>query len=544
VTEIDRGRLIQERWLSLLRWLLIEAFLFQVGPAQDLPRAFDVVAGFFLPIAAGYALLITVLTFIRKSWPQPLAYATATIDTVAAVLIAAVWADDILNPGLIAVAAAGVAVGLRRFPIFETLTYSFIIGVGLVAVKFGLHLGLSLSPIDIVAILIMPIIPLLVRAAMLAPHLGMEDQPTARLARDGLAAIRDLGGVDASKPETLLYQAALLLARLTESSVASAVVRNADRTIDMYTVVGDDRSHEQLKPQSDDQIANRLLDIRDATIITRGDQLGASGLPEQYPAQLDSVVVAPATGFSNDGTVIFAANRKGSPYRPEDRIAARMLGSEVARLHLVEALAASRGEARRVAVDTLLAAADVKRQGSVRDAEECARFSIAIAREMGWTEDAIEQIRYAALLHDVGELSLPDQLLDKPEPLLPEEYEVIKQHPRYAAKMMDPFNRSQLILEAVYSHHERWDGKGYPNGVAGEEIPAGARIVSLADAIQSMLSPKVFRSAIPPTEALQQVILGSGTQFDPSVVQAFLAVLRREGQIFLDPQGVAGPIQL
>ncbi len=544
MTEIDRGRLIQERWFTLVRLLLIEAFFFHLAPAQGIPRAFDVVSGVFLPAAVGYTLLVGVLTFVRKSWPAPLAYATATIDTVAAVLIAAVWADEILNPGLIAVAAAGIAVGLRRFPVFETLTYSFIIGVGLIAVKFGLHFGLVLTTYDVVAILAAPLIPPLVRVAMLAPHLGVEDMPTVRLARDGLAALRELATVDTSKPEPLLYQAARALAQLTESSIGSAIVRNADRSIDMYIVVGDNQVHERLKPQSDEQIASRLLDVKDATIITRADQLSASGLPEQFPAQLDSVVVAPAAGFSNEGAVIFAANRKSGPYRPEDRVVVRMLGSEAARLYLAESLAAATAEARRVAVDTLLAAAEVKRPGSIRDAEECARFSVAIAREMGWTSDAVEQIRFAALLHDVGELSLPDHLLDKPEPLLPEEYEVIKQHPRFAAKMMDPFNRSQLILEAVYSHHERWDGKGYPNGIAGEEIPPGARIVALADAIQSMLSPKVFRAAIPPTEALQQVILGSGTQFDPSVVQAFLAVLRREGQSFLDPQGVAGPVEV
>jgi HD-GYP domain-containing protein (c-di-GMP phosphodiesterase class II) len=541
---MNRGRLIQERWFSLLRWLLIEVFLFQIGPAQGLPRAFDVVANVFLPIAAGYTLLVTVLSLFRKSWPPPLAYATATVDTVAAVLISAVWADEILNPGLVAVATAGVAVGLRRFPIFETLTYSFIIGVGLIAVKFGLHSGLSLSPIDIVAISFVLLVPVLVRVAMLSPHLGVEDEATDRLARDGLGAIRDLTAIDATKADNVLFHAAKSLAQLTESSVASALVRNPDRTIDIYTVVGNSRSHERMKPQSDEQIANRLLDVQDAVIISRADLLSASGLPEEYPAQLDSVVVAPATGFSTDRAVIFAANRKEGIFRPEDRIAARMLGSEAARLYLAEALAAATIEARRVAVDTLLAAMEVKRPGSIRDAEECARISAAIAREMGWSDDAVEQIHYAALLHDVGELSLPDQLLDKPTPLLPEEYEIVKQHPRHAAKMMDPFNRSQLILEAVYSHHERWDGKGYPNGSTGEDTPAGARIVALADAIQAMLSPKAYRAAIPPTEALQQVILGSGTQFDPSVVQSFLAVLRREGQAFLDPKGVAGPVQV
>jgi hypothetical protein len=545
VTELDRARLVQERWFCLIRWLLIEAFLFQLGPAQDIPRAFDVVSGFFLPAAVAYTLIITILSFARKSWPVQLAYVTATVDTVAAVFIAGVWSDQILSPGLIAVGVAALAVGLRRFPVFETLAYTFIIAVGIVALTFGLTMGFAtLTYLDIAALGAVALIPPLVRVSMLAPHVGAGEEPMLELTRSALGSASELRTVDSSRPDQLLYRAVDSLVRSTDSTLGGALVRNPDRSVDAYTVLGDEHTHERLKPQNDDQIAHRLLDVREATILGRGDQLSASGLPEQYPAQFDTVLAAPAPGFGAQGSVIFVANRKGSPYRHEDRVVARLLGAEAARLHLAHGLAASTSEVRRIAVDTLLAASEVKRPGSIRDADECARFSVAIAREMGWADDAIEQLRYAAMLHDVGELALPDVLLDKPDPLLPEEYEIIKQHPRFAAKMMDPFNRFQLILDSVYSHHERWDGKGYPGGMAGEEIPIGARIVALADAIQSMLSPKVFRSAIPPTEALQQVILGSGSQFDPSVVQAFLAVLRREGHTFLDPHGSAGPINL
>lgn len=545
MNELNRGRLIQERWFCVLRWLLIEVFFFHVQPSEELPRAFDIVAGYFLPAAAAYALLLTVLTFARRSWPLGLAYATATIDTVAAVLIAAVWADEILNPGLIAVAAAGVTVGLRRFPVFETLAFSFIIAVGIIAVNFGLHLGWpNLGVLDVLALAAMALIPPLIRVAMLAPHLGAGEDPVTRLARGALRAAAELASADSAKPDALLYQAAEALVRLTDSTVGGALVRSADRTIEIYTVLDGERYHEQLKPQRDDQIASRLLATTDAAIITRPDQLSGSGLPEQYPAQFDSVLVGPAPGFSPAGSVIFAANRRGGPYGEGDRIAARLLGAEASRLYLQSRLTAASAEARRLAVETLLAAAEVKRPGTIRDAEECARFSVAIAREMGWSEEAIDQLRVAALLHDVGELALPDAVLEKPESLRPEEFEIIRQHPRFAAKMMDPFNRDQLVLDSVYSHHERWDGKGYPSGLAGDDIPIGARIIALADAIQAMLSPRVYRSPIPPTEALQQVILGSGTQFDPSVVQAFLAVLRREGQTFLDPHGTRGPLQM
>jgi HD-GYP domain-containing protein (c-di-GMP phosphodiesterase class II) len=89
------------------------------------------------------------------------------------------------------------------------------------------------------------------------------------------------------------------------------------------------------------------------------------------------------------------------------------------------------------------------------------------------------------------------------------------------------------VLNSIYAHHERWDGRGYPGGLSGDAIPEGARILALAHSMDAMLSPKPYRAPLTPPEALQEIILGSGTQFDPSTVQAFLAVLKREGESFL-----------
>jgi HD-GYP domain-containing protein (c-di-GMP phosphodiesterase class II) len=190
-------------------------------------------------------------------------------------------------------------------------------------------------------------------------------------------------------------------------------------------------------------------------------------------------------------------------------------------------------QALLAAADALLNAAEAKRPGSRTQAEESARFAVAIARELGWDEAALEDIGLAALLHEMGEIVIPDYLIEKTEQLTAEEFEIVKQHPRIAARILDPLNRSKLVLDAVYAHHERWDGRGYPSGLAGEQIPESARILSLAHAMDAMLSAKPYRPALEPTQALQEVILGSGTQFDPSAVQAFLAVLKREGETFL-----------
>src|SRR5437899_1255599 len=129
--ELDRSRLIQERWLSLIRWLFIEAFFFQAYAMFDVSRVPDLPVGNLLIAFVGYTLLVTILTLVRRSWPIWLAYLTATIDTVMAVLFLSSDPVGVVNPGLVAVAAASVGVGVRRFPIFETFSYSFIIAAGI-----------------------------------------------------------------------------------------------------------------------------------------------------------------------------------------------------------------------------------------------------------------------------------------------------------------------------------------------------------------------------------------------------------------------------
>lgn len=142
-------------------------------------------------------------------------------------------------------------------------------------------------------------------------------------------------------------------------------------------------------------------------------------------------------------------------------------------------------------------------------------------------EEELTYIRWGALLHDIGKLGIPDSILLKPGRLTEEEWEEMKRHPEYAHEMLSGIEFLRPALEIPYCHHERWDGKGYPRGLKGEEIPLAARIFAVVDAWDAMRSDRPYRGALTREEALEEIRKGAGIQFDPRVVEAFLELSRR-----------------
>lgn len=153
-------------------------------------------------------------------------------------------------------------------------------------------------------------------------------------------------------------------------------------------------------------------------------------------------------------------------------------------------------------------------------------YAMAIARQIGLEEASPEwtDIQRGALLHDVGKIGVSDYILHKAGPLTPEEWDDMKRHPRVGYEMLKDIPFLSGAAAIVRAHHERFDGKGYPRGLAGDEIPLGARIFAAADAFDAMTSDRPYRKALPPEMARGEIIRHSGTQFDPQVVQAFLFV--------------------
>lgn len=153
-------------------------------------------------------------------------------------------------------------------------------------------------------------------------------------------------------------------------------------------------------------------------------------------------------------------------------------------------------------------------------------YVMMIARKLSVPEDTQEwtDIQRGALLHDVGKIGVPDYILHKPGPLTPEEWDNMKRHPHIGLDMLKDISFLSGAAEIVFSHHERFDGRGYPRGLAGDEIALGARIFTVADTFDSMTSDRPYRKGLSPQASREEIMTHSGTQFDPQVVQAFLLV--------------------
>jgi putative nucleotidyltransferase with HDIG domain len=149
------------------------------------------------------------------------------------------------------------------------------------------------------------------------------------------------------------------------------------------------------------------------------------------------------------------------------------------------------------------------------------RLAARIAMQVGLSPAEVEEIRLAGLFHDIGKLYVPESVCNKPDLLTAEEFEIMKTHTASGAKMLEPLN-SKAIESIVLHHHERYDGKGFPDGLAGESIPLGARIVAVAECFHNMISDLPYKSARTFEDTLAELRRCSGTQFDPKVLMAFL----------------------
>src|SRR6185312_5531545 len=176
------------------------------------------------------------------------------------------------------------------------------------------------------------------------------------------------------------------------------------------------------------------------------------------------------------------------------------------------------------------AAASLARAVDSRDAftgshsDRVATLSAQIAEQLGLPSDEVDLIKLAASLHDIGKLAIPEEILRKPNALTDAERLVLERHPQIGHRMLESLGVDP-IADWVLHHHERWDGVGYPSGLRSTEIPLGARIIFVADAFDAMTSNRLYRRAMTQAEAVREVERCSATQFDPEVVQAFLAVL-------------------
>jgi len=175
--------------------------------------------------------------------------------------------------------------------------------------------------------------------------------------------------------------------------------------------------------------------------------------------------------------------------------------------------------------------------GTSEHARAVAELAERVGRSLGMGEPELRTLRWGALLHDVGKIEVRREILNKPGPLTDAEFDEVKQHTVVGALMIERVARFGRVHQLVRWSHERWDGDGYPDGLAGVAIPLGARVICVCDAYDAMVSDRPYRSAMPVPAAVSELRAGAGTQFDPAVVEALVSEL--SGGAALDDARIA-----
>jgi len=200
------------------------------------------------------------------------------------------------------------------------------------------------------------------------------------------------------------------------------------------------------------------------------------------------------------------------------------------RKRMEESLRVSSERLERVLDETVRVLAGTMRIRDVYTAdhqEGVAQLAYAIGEEMGLSEDVLKGLWMAALIHDIGKLHIPGEILNKPTTLTALEYEIVKRHPEVGSETLKGISFPWPIAQIVSQHHERLDGSGYPRGLRGDQILPEVRVLSVADVMEAMCSHRPFRPAYPVETALDTIRAGAGTLFDERVVQACLKVFER-----------------
>lgn len=216
------------------------------------------------------------------------------------------------------------------------------------------------------------------------------------------------------------------------------------------------------------------------------------------------------------------------------------LAKEVSNAATQRSLNDELGEMLFNTVRGLVAAIDAKDEYTRGHSQRVYHISLLLARRLALPPERIQIVSWAALLHDIGKIAIDRVVLNKPSRLTDDEYRQIQTHPARGCRVLEPIPQLREAMPGIRHHHERWDGRGYPDGLAGEEIPLEARVIGIADAYDAIVSTRAYREARPADFALGEIARGAGTQFDPALVPLFLQ-LAADGELeALTPQAAEG----
>lgn len=272
---------------------------------------------------------------------------------------------------------------------------------------------------------------------------------------------------------------------------------------------------------------------KDRSPVCAGDARG-SAVVENPPKELRSLLSVPIESRGRLIGAIHLFNKLPTELMPEKRFTQEHLSLLLATCRQISVAMENEQlyrEMHEIFVDyirSMAAAIDARDRYTHGHSRRVARYSVAIAQQLGLPPGDVELLELAATIHDVGKIGVPEHILNKPGKLTDEEFGQIKSHVIKGAKILWQMAKLRALLPSVRHHHERYDGKGYPDGLAGDEIPLMARVICVADAFDAMTSDRIYRPGMPVEEAARRLKEGAGTHFDPQVVSALLSWLENQ----------------
>jgi putative nucleotidyltransferase with HDIG domain len=312
--------------------------------------------------------------------------------------------------------------------------------------------------------------------------------------------------------------------------------KNSDELVIMASVGIDEDLAQKVRIRKGEGIAGWVAERGEALLVENIDRDRRFEKRRERSYGTDSFISAPLVlsvpiQFQNRTLGVINVNNKvgGGVFTDEDLEFVTNLASQaaVAAAHalMFQDLEATRFEA----IMALAEAIEFKDASTGRHSDRLLTLAVRVADRMGLTAKQKDHLRYAAVLHDIGKIGVPEHILQKPASLSNEEYAIIKEHPRLGAQILRKISFLEDVAQVIFTHHEWYDGTGYPSGIAGEDIPIVSRIVAIMDAYDAMISDRPYRKALGHESAITQLRAFAGRQFDPQVVEVFLSVLASNG---------------
>ncbi len=320
-------------------------------------------------------------------------------------------------------------------------------------------------------------------------------------------------------------QTALSLAQdKLETQGAAVIIAGPDDSAQIFQSGQRDLPDGWVNGPSGQSFVFRLLERRHPLIVNRAEQRwqGLDFPPEVR--NLVGVAVNPKGGVK--GVLLVWNKCRGGFTAGDGKLLSTIsayLGGVIETVYLYKTLS----EAFEGILLSLATAVDAKSRWTAGHSHRTTRYAVALAKHLGNRPDFVEKVRISGLLHDVGKIGIPDAVLEKPDRLTPEEFELIKKHPEIGYRILEGIRQFRGdILDGVLYHHERVDGKGYPRGLRGEEIPFIGRLLAVADGFDAMTSDRPYRPGKSKEEALQELVKGAGSQWDQQLVLAFVEMMQ------------------